>query len=306
MLVDGLVVCPVNLACQIIRFHYPKFTQQTQNDNPADTNHLSIEDELHFEKLGCYLTAIYNGATVTTTSPVLLFLCVERALLVIWPVDGKIFLKRFRLRMFVTVNIGTSVLYTLLLYLGTNYDVDEQMCNLTLLGFSRIASGYLVVILFYIIPLAAMIILYPLIVDKLLRNKVPLPENRIAMNKRVSSLLITSTAAFSFLWAPVMIPSLWQAIDTESWNKLCMNQPFIFKLYVVGNLFILLYSVVNPCIFALITRPIREPLFQGIQSQAFDLIGRQKGFNPKGSDKVNVNLDSATDMLDNNVQHTSV
>ncbi|XP_063721741.1 uncharacterized protein LOC134848279 isoform X2 [Symsagittifera roscoffensis] len=291
MLVDGLIVCPVNLLCLICRFHYPIWEQfgfhqsydNNSDNNGSDSNNtnntynINSADIFRSDKAGCYLTAVYNGANITTTSPVLLFLCVERALLILCPIDGKIMVKRFRMRLFVTVNIGTSLIYTSLLFLGTNFDTEAKTCDLTLLGLNRTVSAFIFVIMFYLVPLSAMVILYPMIAKSLLTNRIPLPAYRVAINKRISTLLMISTAAFALLWAPLMIPSLWQAIDTDSFDQFSIKNPFIFKVYAVCNLSILLYSVVNPCIFAMITRPIREPLL----NEAVDLIARRTSHRAK-------------------------
>ena len=102
-----------------------------------------------------------------------------------------------------------------------------------------------------------------------------IPAQRIKVNKRISTLLIFSTISFAFLWAPLMVPSLWHAVDSSSFNNFFSNHSHLFKIYAVCNLFIILYSVVNPCIYAMITRPIREPLLQELQNQTHDLIIRR-------------------------------
>ena len=93
MFVDGLIVCPVNILTHVTRF----YLSDLSSNESVDEN---------YQKLGCYLTAVYNGANITTTSPVLLFLCIERALLVLLPIDGKILMKKFGLKVFVVVDIG--------------------------------------------------------------------------------------------------------------------------------------------------------------------------------------------------------
>ena len=54
----------------------------------------------------CKLTALFNGASITTTAPVLLFLCIERAFLVLAPVRGKIWLDSVGAKIFFALNLG--------------------------------------------------------------------------------------------------------------------------------------------------------------------------------------------------------
>ena len=109
MMVDGVIVCPVNILCLLTRFTYPGLTQ---NESPvvemtnSSSTVVSSTPFPSYKTAGCYLTAVYNGTNITFTSPVLLFLCVERALLVLLPTTGKDLMKRFGLKGFVVFNIG--------------------------------------------------------------------------------------------------------------------------------------------------------------------------------------------------------
>ncbi|XP_063729311.1 mu-type opioid receptor-like isoform X2 [Symsagittifera roscoffensis] len=211
--------------------------------------------KIHSQDVVCTLTALYNGITITTTAPVLLFLCIERFLLVVHPVNGKIWLDNWGTKLFFALNMGTSGIYTVWLIAGSYSEGQE--CIMTFRLVSVTVTGLMFFLIFYCIPLLFMTTLYPTIAFRLMNS--PSQRNYNA-NKRISKLLGVSTITFAVLWAPLMWNSVWIIAHESSWVSLMTHVPILFYIYGFSIVFISLYSAVNPCIYIMLTRPIREPI----------------------------------------------
>ena len=112
-------------------------------------------------------------------------------------------------------------------------------------------------LMFYFVPLAFMVTLYPMIAVRLIKTR---SARNFVINKRISKLLALSTVTFAISWAPLMFNSIWVIVDEESWTTVMRKHVMLFYIYALCSVFMIGYSALNPCIYIMLTRPIREPI----------------------------------------------
>ena len=151
---------------------------------------------------------------------------------------------------------GLSVIYTGWLISGSFLGEDDE-CILKFRYLSISATGAMFFLMFYFLPLAFMVTLYPLIAVRLIKTR---SARNYRINKRISKLLALSTMTFAISWAPLMFNSIWVIIDEESWSTVMRNHVMLFYIYALCSVFMIGYSALNPCIYIMLTRPIREPI----------------------------------------------
>ncbi|XP_067422897.1 neuromedin-U receptor 2 [Emydura macquarii macquarii] len=123
--------------------------------------------------------------------------------------------------------------------------------------------------LFYVLPVAAISVLYYLMGLKL-RGEKPLEANEMAVNiqrpsrKSVTKMLFVLVMVFSICWAPFHIDRLFFSFVVD-WTEPLAN---VFNLiHVVSGVFFYLSSAVNPIIYNLLSRRFRTAFLSVISPQ---------------------------------------
>ncbi len=170
------------------------------------------------------------------------------------------------------------MVYTAWLISGTYLAPNHKECMLTFRYVGVATSSFFFFFLFYFMPLSFMVTLYPIIGCRLSQS---ISVHTVDANKRITRLLAVSTIAFSVLWAPLMVNSLWLNVHSHSWVTFMLKFKSFFYIYVLSVFFLGVYSTVNTCLYIMLTRPMREPILLQVSRGKEELRAISSGLNSR-------------------------